>query len=357
MADDRASDAALVPAGGPARPVLDRAVVATIVDSAPDGILLVDDSGRIVFANPCTRDLFGYDPDDLVGEPVEVLVPDDVRSAHTAYRARYGAHPTARPMGAGLALAGRRRDGSRLPVEISLSPVDTATGRFTVAIVRDVSERVRAEAELRAAREELALVEDRERIARDLHDTVLQRIFATGLTLQGTAARVPTPELRERIESAVAELDTAIRDIRTAIFSLHATSQPGALRQRTMAIAAEAARVLGFSPVVRFEGPVDTAVVEEAGEALLAVLRETLSNVARHARASRVEVDVEVKGRDGLTLRVADDGVGLSGDCRQVGGRGLANIEERARALGGSCDIGPGPAGGTVARWWVPLRP
>ena len=335
------------------RLALEPAVLATIVEGAPDGILVVDGSGRIVSVNRHLEELFGYDRDGLLGQPIEILVPDDARSAHAAQRGRYEVHPTARPMGAGLQLEGRRRDGSRLPVEISLSPVETATDRFTVAIVRDVSERVRAEEELRAAREELALLADRERIARDLHDTVLQRIFATGLSLQGTAARVGAPA-RERLEAAVAELDTAIREIRTAIFSLHGPSPTGMLRERVMAVAAEASRVLGFSPTVRFEGAVDTAVSDEAGEAVLSVLREALSNVARHAHATRVEI--ELSANDGIGLCVADNGAGLSPHARQAGGRGLANMEERAGALGGSCRISPGSTGGTVVRWWAPTQ-
>src|SRR5581483_2019280 len=167
------------------------------------------------------------------------------RSAHATYRGRYAAHPRARPMWVGLQLEARRSDGSDVPVEISLSPVQTADAGFTVAVVRDVSERLRAEEELRAAREELALLADRERIARDLHDTVLQRIFATGLALQSTAGRVAAPDVRERIESAVADLDMAIRDIRTAIFSLHTPVHPGAFREQVMVVAAEATRLLG----------------------------------------------------------------------------------------------------------------
>src|SRR5437764_4815697 len=198
-------------------PLREAALVAAIVDGAPDGILIVDDAGRMVLANRRVEDLFGYHREELVGRSVEVLVPEEVRSAHAAQRSRYGAHPAARPMGAGLQLEGRRRDGSRLPVEISLSPVEAAGGRFTVAIVRDVSDRLRAEAELRTAHEELALLEEQERIARDLHDIVLQRIFATGLTLQAAALRLSDSDVRERIEEAVAELDTTIRDIRTAI--------------------------------------------------------------------------------------------------------------------------------------------
>lgn len=343
------SSAAAVP-----EPVLDAALVAAIVEEAPDGLLIVDDTGRMVLANRRIEEIFGYDRGELLGQPVEVLVPEEARSAHAAYRTRFGVAAATRPMGIGLQLAGRYRDGTSIPVEISLSPVDTPSGRFTVAVVRDIAQRLRAEEELRAAREELALLEERERIARDLHDTVVQRIFATGLALQAAAPRMSS-DLRERIETAIVALDDTIRDIRTAIFSLHRAPSPGTLRESVLAVTTEAARVLGFAPAVRFAGPVEAGTPPEIGDGLLAVLREALSNVARHAGASRVDVEVAVT--DIVTLRVTDDGAGLPAGARRRGGRGLANMEERARVLGGACRITAGPAGGTVVDWQVPVTP
>lgn len=336
-----------------AAPGLEAALMSAVVENAPDGILIIDESGRMVLANRRVEELFGYDRDELLGASIEILVPDELRSAHSAHRARYGAAPASRPMGAGLQLAGQHRNGARVPVEISLSPVATPSGRFTVAIVRDISERVRSEEELRAAQEDLALLADRERIARDLHDTVLQRIFATGLTLQAAALRTSNPDARERIDRAVADLDTTIREIRTAIFSLHGSSSEGSLRQAVLTLAAEAARPLGFAPSVRFAGPVDSGVPGEVTGELPLVLREALSNVARHARATRLEVDVVVTD-DAVRLQVNDDGVGLSPGAARAGGRGLVNMDQRARSLGGACQVSTPPGGGTVVDWHVP---
>jgi PAS domain S-box-containing protein len=342
--------------GAPAtQPVIDPAVALAIVEEAPDGMLVVDDSGRIVLANRSIGELFGYGRDELVTQPIEVLVPEEARSAHTARRRTYEQAPARRPMGSGLQLTGRRRDGSSVPLEISLSPVATPSGRFTVAVVRDISGRLQAEAALRAAQEELALVEDRERIARDLHDTVLQRIFATGLSLQATALRTDAPGLRERLEAAVAELDTTIREIRTSIFSLQGAPAGRGLRSVVMTVSSEATRPLGFAPTVGFDGPVDAAGTDETTTAVAAVLREALSNVARHARAKRVDVDLAVTGHE-LVLRVADDGVGLDPDAADQGGWGLTNMGERARALGGKCRVAPGPGGGTLVEWRVPTQ-
>src|SRR5262249_13352017 len=151
--------------------------------------------------------MFGYEHDELLGQPVELLVPSAERDAHAAKRAGYASHPVTRPMGSGLDLHGRRKSGDEFPVEISLSPVPSDGQTFVIAIVRDVTERRQAYDELMRAHEELALVDDRERIARDLHDTVIQRLFAVGLSLQGAQGAASEPKLAERIETAIDEID------------------------------------------------------------------------------------------------------------------------------------------------------
>ena len=199
---------------------------------------------------------------------------------------------------------------------------------------------------------ELALLEDRERIARDLHDTVIQRLFATGLRLQGAARLVGVPEVAERITQAVDDLDLTVKHIRTAIFGLEASPRSaGGLRARVLSLVTEAGGALGFDPQVLFEGPVD-ALAEEVATEVLAVLREALANAARHAGASRVQVELAVGPEAGVVLRVIDNGRGLG--RRRAGGKGLANMATRASGLGGVMSAGPGPQGGTVIEWRVP---
>ena len=199
---------------------------------------------------------------------------------------------------------------------------------------------------------ELAMLEDRERIARDLHDTVIQRLFATGLRLQGAARLAERPEVVERIITSVDDLDLTVKHIRTAIFGLEATRRPGVgLRSRVLSLSSEAAGALGFEPHVLFDGQLDT-LTEDLALELLAVLREALANVARHAGAGRVDVEVTSNGH--LTLRVVDDGTGVGAE-RRPGGRGLANMEARAARLGGSVLVKPGAQAGTVVEWRVPL--
>ena len=185
-------------------------------------------------------------------------------------------------------------------------------------------------ARLHARVAELATLEDRERIARDLHDTVIQRLFAVGLSLQATQRLVDDPIVSSRLVTAVDDLDTTVRDIRAAIFELQVAHRSGpSVRQQLLDLAAQSAPALGFDPVIRFDGPIDAAVDQSLAEDLLAVLREALTNIAKHAHATRAEVGVEVRDQR-LSLVVIDDGVGYSPES--VHGNGIGNLRTRAPA-------------------------
>jgi two-component system sensor histidine kinase DevS len=444
-----------------------------LLDALPDAIVMADDAGEILLVNRQTEVLFGYERSDLLGRSVEELLPDALRDVHQAHRARYRLEPRVRSMGAGLNLLGRRADGSEFPVEVSLSPLTTDGGQRVVAAVRDITERLAAEAEtrtvmemldatrdgvlildahtlrftyvnqgaieqvgysrdeligmsmleiapefdertlralvdplergdatsttfttihrhrdgtdrpveiilearlndegrphsyvkivrdiserlaaetlLRQAEQDMVMLEDRERIARDLHDIVIQKLFAAGMSVQAVSSRVKEPESARRLATVVDDLDQTIREIRSAIFSLHSSGADTGLRREILRIVAEERHVLGFAPRVHFDGTIDAISDKIAGE-LLPTLREALSNVARHADASAVEVFVD--GSDGVTLRVLDNGRGLPTET--VGGNGIRNVTERATRLGGTCRIAARPDGGTVLEWHVP---
>jgi PAS domain S-box-containing protein len=455
--------------------VLGDVAARALIDAAPDGILLADERGTILFANYEAEKLFGYEHDALAGRSVDELLPDRFQQVHRAHRTRYRAEPRRRAMGVGLLLHGRRVDGTEFPVEISLSPLTTQHGLRVVAVVRDVSDRVAAEARQREVREaldatrdavlvldaatltftyvnegaveqvgysrdellhmtmlhiapefderglrellepmtsgdvpsitfttvhrhrdgsdipveilmqaipgedgtpqryvkivrdirdrleteqrlqraeqHLRLVEDRERIARDLHDVVIQKLFAAGMTVQSVAARGTDTAQSERLHRVVDDLDDTIREIRSVIFSLQADArdQPG-LRANVLRIIDDERNALGFEPRIRFDGPVDSTTDHVAAE-LLPALREALSNVAKHAHATAVEIDVA--HRDHLvTLRVADDGRGPAAAAGR--GNGIPNLAKRAEKLGGRCLVAAGAEAGTVLEWQVP---
>lgn len=335
--------------------VVTEGVAAALLEGSPDGVIICDDSGRIVLVNRQVEKLFEVERDQLVGRPIECLIPDHQRSAHAEHRRQYAAEPRTRPMGAGMQLWARKWDSTVFPVEIALSPISTESGMLVIATVRDVTARLAAQAELEEARSRTMLAEDRERIARDLHDTVIQRLFADGLTLQAMLPRVPE-ELRGRLQDVLDDHDDAIREIRTSIFGLgRSRAAESGLRRAILDVVEQASRVLGFRPTLRLDGVLEGRMSGAVESELLATMREALSNAARHAGASAIEVDVVASDRH-LTLVVADNGSGIAPD--RVGassGNGLPNMQARATELGGTCTIGPRPGGGTVVEWQVPV--
>jgi PAS domain S-box-containing protein len=449
-----------------------------LVDAAPDGIVMTDEAGRILLVNRQVELLFGYERSELLGRPVEDLLPEQFRQVHRAHRTHYRAEPRTRVMGGNLQLVAERNDGSEFPVEVSLSPLQSESGllvvaavrdvtdrraaeaeirrvhelldatrdgmfifesetlqfsyvnqgaveqvgyprdelltmtplhiapnfneielrerlapleagrassamfnmvhrrrdgvdipvevlvqaspasgntgrRSYVALVRDISDRVEAEEQLRVAAQELRLVEDRERIGRDLHDTVVQRLFAAGMSLQAASSLVAHDrDASRRINSVVDELDATIREIRTAIYGLQPESARRAgLRSAVMQVVEAQRSALGLEPRIRFEGVLDV-VADDLAEQLLATLREALSNVARHAAATTVEVSIEAGAQ--VVLQVIDNGDGIP--ATPSTGHGLANMAARAEQLGGTFTTSPVDSGGTVITWSVPNR-
>ncbi|QFG69394.1 sensor histidine kinase [Ornithinimicrobium pratense] len=197
----------------------------------------------------------------------------------------------------------------------------------------------------------LTLLEDRDRIARDLHDLVIQRLFAVGLTLQGATRRALLPEVVERLEGAVSELDQTIRDIRATIFQLRHRPGEGSFRADLRALVESYAPTLGLAPVLHLHGPLDAVADDETHAQVLMVVREALSNIVRHARASSVEVTAVATAEE-LSLTVTDDGVGIPPDAVESG---LGNVRARASDRGGRVELRPVEPHGTQLRWTVPL--
>jgi signal transduction histidine kinase len=200
--------------------------------------------------------------------------------------------------------------------------------------------------------EQLQLLGERERIARDLHDTVIQRLFAVGLSLEATGRR-PAHEIQERLQHAVTDIDDTIRSIRTSIFTLQARlEETKGLRAQVLDLVSELTPTLGFEPAVRFEGPVDTVATGELTDNVVAVLREALTNTARHAHAT--EVTVTIDAGDEFVVTITDDGTGADA-FERTGGYGVHNLVERAHNFGGDATIAATEPHGTRVEWRVPI--
>jgi signal transduction histidine kinase len=207
----------------------------------------------------------------------------------------------------------------------------------------------------RADQQRVALLEDRDRIARDLHDHVIQQLFAIGLSLEGLAATVgPGDVVAEKLHDRVNDIDRTIRQIRTSIFELRGplgSTAGGGTRRRLLEIAKELTPALGFSPRMAFSGNLDSVLEGVLADDALACVREAVTNIAKHAKAGAVEVDVSVAGGE-LTITVLDDGVGVGDVSRSSG---LANLQARAERFGGSFDVSPRSRGGTQLLWKAPV--
>ncbi|MFD7455884.1 sensor histidine kinase [Streptomyces sp. NPDC059868] len=225
-------------------------------------------------------------------------------------------------------------------------PLESFAGQAAVAM--ELAER-------RRDAERIAVLQDRDRIARDLHDLAIQRLFATGMTLQSAGRFIEHPGAAERVTRAVDDLDETIKIIRSTIFGLRSRGNGAGtgLRARAARVVGEAAPVLGFSPSLRMDGLLDTRVPKETADHVVAVLSEALTNVARHARAGRADVVLETDARE-LRLEVSDDGVGIPAEGRRSG---LRNMAERAAQLGGELTWTTPPSGGTRLCWRVPVTP
>jgi signal transduction histidine kinase len=251
------------------------------------------------------------------------------------------------PLGAPGAVRGVLSAGRR-PGAMPLAPAAAdmlATFAAQAAIALELAEH-------RRQSEQMAMLEDRDRIAKDLHDLVIQRLYATGMSLQGITSLIRVPEVAQRVSRSVDALDDTIREIRSAIFALqtHPEAKPASLRSRILFVAQEMASALGFPPSLQLDGALDARLPEQIAEQLLTAVRESLSNAARHSGASRVDVTVTANGD--VVLVVRDNGVGITPGGRRSG---LRNLEERAAALGGSLVTRPAEGGGTELIWKVPL--
>jgi len=322
-----------------------------LVDRAHEGVYLIDpETLRFSYVNAGAAAQTGYGRHALLSMTPLQLVPDMDESLMRRIFERVSTQGRLAPIVTRL----RRADGEDVPVELMLERDESPSGGAAVAVmVRDLSERRENEEQLDETRQELALAEDRERIARDLHDRVIQRLFAIGMSMQATLDFLGDDGAANRLSRSVDDIDQTIREIRAVIFELQPPDHGESLRRRLLAAVRETRALLGFEPRLEMFGPIDTLVDGTLAGELLATISEGLSNVARHARATAVDVRVTVE-RDGtLTLEISDDGIGIPELFDP--GNGLANMTTRAHRLGGELRVGRRHGrSGTRLVWQVP---
>lgn len=252
-------------------------------DLSPDGLLLVDPSGSIRAANRALAAMFGVgrQPDDLVGRPVEELLPDDLRSDHVDLRSGYFSQPASRAMARSRSLVARHRDGHDFPVAVSLTPLTIERELYAFAAVRDLTERRRNQISLDEANERREKAEDVERIATELHDNVVQRLFVLGLELEQLTPKIDDEVASARLSEAVDTIDDTIREIRQTISGLTSPRPPSvSLRDHVQEIVAQLEQRRGVAPSLTIEGEIDRFDGPAYGEPIRTVLDRTVDLLA-----------------------------------------------------------------------------
>jgi PAS domain S-box-containing protein len=324
-----------------------------ILEAAPDGILLADTRGTILFANAMAEEMFGYDRGGLIGTAVDALIPEHLREEHRAHRTAYAAEPRARPMGIGLRLEGQHRDGTTFPAEICLSPGTGEARTLVTAIVRDVTAQHEVQEQRGRLLAELEAQLERERIAGDLHDDIIQSVYSAGLGLRADLAdpSVPKETLGERTTEA---LSAVIADLRAYISQLRAggaTTASDMFRARVESLVEGSGPRPSWSVSIRDE----QTLTPELERHLYLILKELVSNVTRHSGAAHASLTVSF-GDETVEMEVKDDGIGFERTGIDESSLGLRSIEQRVADVGGSVLVESEAGRGTNVRASLPLR-
>jgi PAS domain S-box-containing protein len=333
-----------------------------LFEAAAQAIFLVDRQGRIVMANPATSAMFGYAPNELIGESIELLIPDHLRRGHVEHRSRYFENPQSRAMGLGLDLRARRRDGSEFAAEISLNSVQSTQGTLAVAFVTDISKRKSDEQAIREQREDLrslagrlmtAQDDERRRIARDLHDDLSQRLAFLAMDLGKLATKPSAHELIADLRPLQLRAAEAAETVRRISHQLHPSvlddiGLEAALEQ----YAEEFEQRSGITTQFTSRNMPDSLPMEVASS-IYHIAQECLRNVSKHSRTETVSVDLEFRDKL-LRLTIKDQGIGLDAD-QSDRGIGIVAMKERAHLVNGKISIQSKTGAGTEVSVEVPV--
>jgi two-component system CheB/CheR fusion protein len=331
--------------------------IRALLESSPQSVVAVNADEKIVLANGNTEKMFGYSREELLGQPLEILVPEHSRGRHAEYHKAYFADMRSRPMGIGLDLEGRRKDGTYFAAEIALSAIKTASGSLSVAFVSDITERRRLELAAQAHVQEVqalaaslltAQEEERRRVSRELHDQICQQLASLAIDIGGLAANLHPPEdAQSRLKALQARVVKASEETRHIAYELH----PSVLDDLGL-VASLRSLCKEFSeqtsiPAVFGKIALPRTVPREVASCLYRVAQESLHNIAKHASAKHVSVALTSQKR-AVVLSIADDGVGFDLEAvKGRGGLGFIGMEERARLVNGKLSIVAQPGHGT----------
>jgi PAS domain S-box-containing protein len=338
-----------------------------ILDSAMDAIITVDEQQAIVLFNSAAERMFGYGHEEMIGEPLGRLIPERYRESHVAHVKAFGATGvTSRRMGGQRIVTGRRRNGEEFPIDASISQLVEGGEKFYTVILRDVSERLRAEEALRQSKEELRELaaavsttreEEQSRIARELHDELAQAMSMLKMDVALLRGASPTEDADTlaRLAKMERQIDTTIRAMRRIAADLRPlTLDDLGVFPAIESLVHDFQQRTGIGIELAIANPTRQLSVAQA-TAVFRVVQESLTNVHKHARATHAEVSIGEE-HDELVVTVADDGVGFpAAERRRTGGLGLMGVRERAYLLGGRCSIDSAPGEGTEIEVRIPL--
>jgi PAS domain S-box-containing protein len=334
--------------------------LAGLLDSAMDGIITIDEQQRIVLYNRAAERIFGWPAAHAMGRPLELLLPARYHAGHLEHIRRFGATGvTSRRMGGGMVIHGLRASGEEFPMEASISQLQTAEGPLFTVILRDVTERVRAQEDLSAFAAQASALREQEksRVARELHDELAQSLTALKMDAIWIRDKLPADSrgAAAKIEDMLAMLDASVAATRRIAADL----RPLVLDDLGLVPAIEWL-VQNFTQrtgiACELEAHDELELNEPYATAVFRIVQESLANVAKHAQARRVRVRVARSGGE-IRLRVADDGVGFdTGAGRKANSLGLVGLRERAQLLKGGVTVRSEPGAGTTIEATIPVQ-
>jgi len=342
------------------------ATIRALLETAAQAIVAIDEQGRVELANITAGNMFGYTREEILGQPVEMLIPERMRDAHLQHRAGYVAHPRNRPMGIGLQVVGRRKDSSEFPAEVSLSYLESPKGFRAVAFISDITQRKQAEADLLASRQELqslsarlltATEDQKKEISRELHDAVGQKLAVLSVRTSEIEALVADKpnSVSEKLSSCRREIEAVAKDVQELSRGLH----PAVLHELGLEVALRSeceAHSRRSGTTVNFSvQDLPDEIPEEISLCLYRVAQESLKNILKHAESKRVDMKLEAT-KEKIELRITDFGKGFDVEAaRKSGGLGLVSMQERVRLAGGTLSLKAKAGRGTLVEIHIPL--